>query len=271
MSGPTDVPERTVLDLLLAGSRLPVEAVERLIAGDRRAEDLLLEVIGSRAVRDDSWAPVWAIVALGERRSARALPGLLDCIRRGSDIVHEAVEFALLRYGEAAIDPTLAYLGENPGLEGRVHLYASLAATRAPRAVDYLIRQLRQDEECAAPIAWALAETGDPRAVAAIEKEAQRTGGRDADVAEALEAARGGEDLTNPLQEDWRTHWAFDEEEEEATSEAEEEPETMRDEESSLDLTPRYFDVRCPVCESQLEYDSKEGESRVLRAQKKQR
>jgi hypothetical protein len=127
---------------------------------------------------------------------------------------------------------------------------------------------LRLDEDCVAPIAWALAETRDARAVAAIEQESRRLGGREPEVAEALEAARGSDDLSNPLLEDWREHWTFDEEAEEEP-EADDEPEAMRDEEGGLDLAPRYFDVHCPVCESHLEYDSKEGEARVLRTPRK--
>jgi hypothetical protein len=209
-------------------------------------------------------------VALGERRSRRALPAILDCIRLGSDLVHEAVEFALLRYGPEVVDPVIRFLEENPGLEGRVHLYAVLGSTKTPRAIDWLIARLRLDEECVAPVAWALAETRDPRALAAVEREAARLGGREPELQQALDGVRTGDDLSNPLHADWRSHWAFqDEDDEDAAAEEEGEPETMRDEdESGLNLQPRWFDVRCPCCEAQIEYDSVEDEARVLRSPK---
>ncbi len=270
MGGPTVVQLRTVLELVLAGSRLPQQAVLALIAGDDQGEDLLIEIARSRAVRDDAWAPVWALVTLGERRSPRALPAILDCIRTGSDLVHEAVEFALLRYGESAVDPILGFLDENPALEGRVHLYSVLAASRVRRAIDYLIGQLRLDEECAAPLAWALAETRDSLAMAAIERESQRLGAREPELSEALEAARGTDDLSNPLFQDWRAHWTFEEEDDaDADADAEQEPDTLNDEEDGLNLQPRYFDVRCPVCESQIEYDSREDQTRVMKVPRK--
>ncbi|MBI2931173.1 MAG: hypothetical protein HYY16_05940 [Planctomycetes bacterium] len=269
MGEPTAVPLRAILDLFLAGSQLPVKTIEALIAGDEHAEDLLIEVVRSQAVRDESWAPVWALIALGERHSMRALPAILECMRSGTDLVHEAVEFALLRYGEAAVDPILRFLDDNPALDGRVHLYSVLAAGHTPRAIEYLIAQLRRDEDCVGSVAWALAETRDPGAVAAIEREAHRFGSREPELGEALEAARGTDDLTNPLLADWRTHWTF--EEGDIPSEDDPEPETMRDEEDGLNLQPRYLDVHCPICESHLEYDVQEDQARVLRGGRQRR
>lgn len=269
MAKTTESSLRAVFEVLTAGSQLPVRAMEQLIRGDERGEQLLIEVLRSRAVRDESWGPIWAIVALGERRSARALPFILECMLNGTDMVHEAVEFALLRYGAGAIDALLRFMDENPGLEGRVHLYSALATSRAPQAIDYLIAQLRRDEDCTASVAWALATTRDPRAVAAIEREVERTPKHDPELDEALAAARGDEDLRNPLLEDWRTHWVFEDAPAEE-SDVEHDLETMRDEDAGgLNLQPRFFDVHCPVCESQLEYDSVENETRVLKRLKR--
>lgn len=264
MGKPSESYLRTVFDVLTAGSQIPVRPMEELIQGDDRAEGLLIEILRSRALRDESWGPIWAIIALGERRSPKALPVILDCMLNGTDMVHEAVEFALLRYGAAAVDPILAFLEDHPALEGRVHLYSALAATKAPKAVDYLVGQLRRDEDCVASVAWALATTRDPRAIEAIERKAQRVGRKEPEIQDALTAARGDEDLSNPLLADWRTHWLFEDGSDELP-EPEGEPETMRDDDDGLNLQPRYFDVRCPVCESHLEYDSMENETRIFR------
>ena len=258
---------RNVLELFKAGSQIPVRAVEELIGADAGAEDLLIEVLRSRAVRDESWAPLWAIIALGERRSLKSAPAILACMREGNNLIHEGVEFALLRLGASVVDPILQFLEDNPGLEGREHLYAVLAHARTPRAVDYLIGQLKRDEECVASVAWALAETGEPRALEAVREACRRLGSRQPDLQESIDAARAEGDLENPLLKDWRTHWVW--EDDAATGE---EPEEEQEEEAwgvtesgDLDLAPRWFDVTCPVCTSRLEYDSKEDEVSVLK------
>ena len=126
---------RHVLELCKAGSRIPVETVEALIAGDGGAEPVLVDLVRSRAIREDAWGPLWAIVVLGERRSMAGLPAILEAARFDNDIVHEGIEFALGRYGAAAVDPILNFLRDNPGLDGRVHLYTALARTRDRRAL----------------------------------------------------------------------------------------------------------------------------------------
>src|SRR5262245_17676908 len=150
---------RNILELFKSGSQIPVRAVEDLIAADGSADDLLIDVLRSRAVRDESWAPLWAIIALGERHAFRAAPAILGCMREGNNLIHEGVEFALLRLGPGVVEPILQFLEDNPGLEGREHLYAVLSHYRTRRAVDYLVAQIRRDEDCVAALAWALAET----------------------------------------------------------------------------------------------------------------
>jgi len=261
---------RNILELFKAGSQIPVRAVEELIAGDSMVDDLLIEVLRSRAVRDESWAPLWAIVALGERRTFKGAPVILACMRDGNNLIHEGVEFALLRLGPGVVDPILQFLEDNPGLEGREHLYAVLAHFRTRRAVDYLVAQIRRDEDCVTALAWALAETREPRAIEAINEAVRRMGAREHNLAEPLKAAASGEDLGNPLLEDWRKHWVWDEDEMDVADE--EEPQELPwggVDESGLDLTPRWYDITCPGCLSRLEYDSREDEVKVLKGKLK--
>ena len=264
---------RHALELCKSGSRIPVESVEALIAGDASVEPILVDLVRSRAVREDAWGPLWAIVTLGERRSLAGLAAILEAARSDNDIVHEGVEFALSRFGVAAVEPTLAFLRDNPGLDGRVHLYSALARSRDRRALDYLIRQLRLDEDCMGAIAWSLAETRDPKSVAALEMITARFGPRDPELVEALEAAVNPPAEEAPLAEDWRSHWTWLDEECAETAEEAAEPATTAAEEEGEGPTflPRCYDVRCPVCRSELEYDTSDGSVKVTQARNERR
>jgi hypothetical protein len=257
---------RHVLELCKAGSRIPVESVEQLIRGEAAVEPLLVDLVRSRAIREDAWGPLWAIVVLGERRSAAGLPAILDAARTDNDIVHEGIEFALARYGAEAVEPILAYLRDNPGLDGRVHLYSALARSRDRRALDFLIRQMRLDEDCMGAIAWALAETRDPKSVAALEGIVARFGARDPELHEALEAAVNPPAEETAAEEDWRTHWTWLDEETAETVEESSEPASQGNAEEEAEgpsFLPRCYDVRCPVCRSEMEYDTSDGSVRV--------
>jgi len=265
---------RHVLELCKSGSRIPVETVATLIEGDAAVEPLLVDLVRSRAVREDAWGPLWAIVVLGERRSPAGLPAILEAARTDNDIVHEGIEFALGRYGAAAVDPILAFLRDNPGLDGRVHLYAALARSRERRALDFLIRQLRLDEDCMGAIAWALAETRDARAVAALEAITARFGRRDAELAEALEAAINPPAEEAAPDEDWRAHWTWLDEESVESSEESGEPAaagTAEEEGEGPTFLPRCYDVRCPVCRTEMEYDTSDGSVKVTQPKNERR
>ncbi|MBI4564307.1 MAG: hypothetical protein HY716_06410 [Planctomycetes bacterium] len=252
---------RHVLELCKSGSRPPVETVSALIASDPSVEPLLIDLVRSRALCDAFWAPLWAVVILGERRCEAALPALLEALTCRNDLIHEGVEFALLRFGRDAVGPILQFLDEHPGLNGRVHLYAVLACAQDRRALDYLIAQLRRDEECMGAIGWALTQTRDPHAMSALERMAARFGKRDPDLQEAWEAAQTPQPTANPLLAEWRTHWAWLEDEESETEPEEPAPE---EEEEGPSFLPRCYDVPCPVCRSQLEYDTRDGSVKVV-------
>ncbi len=257
---------RDIIALFQAGSALPVRPMERLIAADEGVDPLLVDLLRSRAVRDDSWAPLWAIIVLGERRAVRCASDILGAMRDGNSLLHEAVEFAMLRFGDGIVDLILQFLDENPGLEGRLNLYGVLSHYRTPRAIEFLIAQLRRDEDCVGSVAWALAESRHPAAIAALRAAALRSGA-DPEIREALKAATGPlEDLNNPLLEDWRKHWVWQEDdEEESPSEAPTDELAWGDPENDLELTPRYYDLSCPICSSRLEYDTHEDDVHVLK------
>ncbi len=257
---------RDVIELFQAGSALPVRPMERLIHADESAEPLLVDMLKSRAVRDDSWAPLWAIIILGERRAVRCAPDILAAMRDGNSLLHEAVEFAMLRLGEGIVDLILTFLDENPGLDGRLNLYGVLSHYRTPRAIEFLIAQLRRDEDCVGSVAWALAESRHPAAIAALRAATARAGA-DPEIREALKAATGPlEDLNNALLDDWHKHWVWQEaDEEESSSEAPVDELAWGDPENDLELTPRYYDLSCPICSSRLEYDTHEDNVNVLK------
>lgn len=254
-----------VFELFKAGMRIPVPAMEKLIHADSSVEPLLLEILRSRAVEDDVWAPLWTLIVLGERRAARAIPAILDCVTRGQEGLREGVEFALLRMGARAEEPVLRYLKAHEGSPARLHLMGVLAHLRTERAVAYLIDQFRPESKDFIPVAWLLAESGHPRAIKALESAVREFPGEPG-LGEPLAARRRGEDLHNPLLGDWRTQWAWKDEEilpGRAAEEAPPEPDGRAREDSPF--LPRAFDLSCPVCQSRLEFDSHTGDSRVTR------
>ena len=162
---------RHILELCKAGSRIAVETVEALIAGDPSVEPLLIDLVRSRAIREDAWGPLWSIVILGERRSPAGVAAILEAARTDNDIVHE--DRVALGPRRAAA-PILAFLRVNPA--STAASVPALARSRERRALD-LIRQLRLIPTKGA-IAWALAETRDPE-TAGAEAITARFGQRD--------------------------------------------------------------------------------------------
>lgn len=258
-----------VLELFKAGAKIPVSAMEDLIAGPPLVEDVLIEVLESRAVVDESWAALWSLVILGERRSVKAIPAILACVSRGNNIVAEGAEFALLRLGPRALRPTLDYLRAQPGVAGRIHLFALLAELRVPEAIDGLLREFCPEAKDFVDIGWMLASSRDDRAIAALQAAVDEFGGPMPDLKEPLDAVRRGDDLTNPLTGDWRTCWHWDIE---AETETDADPDDeIREhfpadkEEPDLGLAPSTYDLTCPVCSSELELDIRDDSVEVRR------
>ncbi len=250
-----------VVELFKAGIEIPIPALEKLIAGDAGVDDLLVDLLRSRAVEEGAWAALWALVALGERRCLRAVPDILGCLDRGHEVLREGVEFALLRIGGRAQDAVIRFLRDHEESPGRLHLLSYLSHVGSPRAIACLADQFRPESRDFIPVAWLLAGSGDLRALETLEA-AVREFPDEPGLAEPLEAIRGGDDLTNPLLGDWRTLWPW-------TQEAPAPPEPPPREERTADredpgYQPRAFDVACPACRSRLEFDSHTGESRVV-------
>ena len=199
-----------VLELFKAGPRTPVQAIEQLTAGPPAVEEVLLDLFDSPPVREESWAALWTLVVLGERRSMRALPALFAAAGSGNNIVTEGVEFALLRLGERAVGPVLDHLNAHPDAPGRIHLLALLAEHPNTRAVNALLRAFCPEARDFADVGWLLAQTRDPRATAALERAVQEYATYIPDIREPLEAYLKKVDLTNPLNTDWRVCWSWD-------------------------------------------------------------
>ena len=253
-----------VLELFKAGMRMPVSVIEQLIAADAGVEPVLIDVLRSRAVDDDSWAPLWTLVVLGERRCARAIPEILGCLERSNEVLRNAIESALLRMGPPAEEPVLHYLKEHEESEARMHLLSVLATIASEKSVAFLIEQFRPESVDYVALGWLLAGCGRSEGVQALEK-----GLRDfpePGLAEPLLALHKGEDLRNPLLNDWHTQWTWEEETSSQDSEEEDSEEAQADDtrEEGPEFAPRHYDVNCPVCRSHLEFDSHTGESRAL-------
>ena len=101
---------------------------------------------------------------------------------------------------------------------------------------------------------------------AALEGIVARFGARDPELHEALEAAVNPPAEEAPAEEDWRTHWTWLDEETAETVEESSEPASQGNAEEDAEgpsFLPRCYDVRCPVCRSEMEYDSSDGSVKV--------
>jgi hypothetical protein len=258
-----------VLELFKAGRHLPIAAIEKIIAADGSVDDPLIGVLRSRAVDDDTWGPLWALVALGERRTGRAIPAILECLDRGHEVLRDGVEAALLRMGTHAQGAVLRYLQAHEGTPARLHLMSVLAHLGTDRAVEYLLDQFRPESKDFVAIAWLLAESGHPRALKALETAVQEFP-TEPGLKDPLESLKRGEPLANPLLGNWREQWIWkDDAPEEPTpsvsQESAPEAEPARPVKESCEFAPRAYDLECPACRSRLEFDSHTGDARVVK------
>jgi len=187
-------------------------------------------------------------------------------MREGNNLIHEGVEFALLRLGAAAVDPILQFLEDNPGLEGREHLYAVLA-TPGPRAPSIISSASSSATRSASPASPGRSRRPASRARWMPSAKPAAGWGPGSPTCRNRSTPPAPRGPRKPLLKDWRTHWVWDDDEaagEESEDEPEEEAWGVTDS-GDLDLSPRWYDVTCPVCSSRLEYDSKEDEVNVLK------
>lgn len=110
-----------------------------------------------------------AVMAIGESADATMLPALLDRLGAEPDFfVRDNVIWAIVRMGDAAVEPTIALL-DDANAQVRFHAAHALSKLGDERAVDALLRALADtDASVVQKATYALGSIGDVRALPAL-------------------------------------------------------------------------------------------------------
>ena len=145
-----------------------VEALSRAAEGSEAEAALIAAVAGWE--EDESFAPLWAMVALARIASCRAIPALLPIFDSDADFFHEAASEVMVAaarsHGDEILDPIEQYIEDRANSDssgGYIHAYAPFAAlTASPRAKEFLMRMVEEDDTYYFSIAGDLLKFRDP-------------------------------------------------------------------------------------------------------------
>jgi hypothetical protein len=171
--------DEPVARLFDSGEELPKAAREAVLDGGSVVVDDLIDILEDRGLWDEDapgqgWAPIHAAELLGEIGDERALPALYGVLRiiDPDAVLDDAIEEAILQFGEAAIKPGRAELKSwnDVFLIDLAHLFARLDV-RKKSVLQVILKFFLKDPEHGAPL---LAEYGDPAGRDAIDVVLQR-------------------------------------------------------------------------------------------------
>jgi len=194
-------------ELTRARERPPAEAIAALGAAGEAAVQPLLDLLGGLDVDADDWTPVWIAVALGEIRSPRAVPALLELLALPEgDVLAEAAAEALARTGAHALSGLLIFTRNAPAWEARAAGYAAIGLIPGDASLAFLVEALDRDVLLWSAIANALADLGDARALPALRALCPKCEEREAEpVREAIAILEGTHPpYPNVLKRPWR-------------------------------------------------------------------
>ncbi len=193
-------------ELLLTGSVPPVRAVETLVAVGAPAVSPLVQLLEDIDPDDDDWSPLWAATALGELRSADAVPALLRLLALPEgDVLAEAAVEALAKIGVPALPALLPFTRNAREWETRHYGYTAIGLIPSDESLRFLIGALDADAMLWSSIAMALGELGDRRALPALAALVARCDAREAPaVKESIAILEGRQPpYPSPLAEPW--------------------------------------------------------------------
>lgn len=145
-----------------------VETLSREAEGSEAEAALIAAVAGWE--EDESFAPLWAMVALKGIASCRAVPTFLPIFDSDADFYHEAASEAMVAavrsHGDELLDQIEQYIEDRVNADsngGYIHAYAPFAAlTQSSRAKEFLMRMFEEDDTYYFAIAGDLLRFRDP-------------------------------------------------------------------------------------------------------------
>jgi HEAT repeat protein len=151
-------------------------------------------------------------VALGEIRSPRSTRHLLHLLELPEgDTLSEAAVEALAKIGAPALPEIMAFARAVSGWEARQHAYTALGLIPGDASLQFLTSALGRDPLLWNTIASALADLGDPRAVAPLKNLLARCDEREAPaVREAINILEGRQpQYPRQHMQDWRERYSW--------------------------------------------------------------
>jgi HEAT repeat protein len=196
----------------ISGARgeMPEAAIEDLLALGEPAVEQLLGLLDSVEPDEDDWTPYWTVVALGELRSPRAVPALLQLLRLPEGgVLAEAAAEALIKTGPPAAAVLPVFIRNTPEWEARQLAYHALGNIPSDASLAVLVEALDRDALLWSSIAAALADLGDRRAVPALRSALAKCDEREASAfREAIDILEGRHPPhPKPHLTDWRERY----------------------------------------------------------------
>ena len=189
---------RSLVERMVAAGEWPEPALmEQIVAAGDEAVEPLLEVLGTEPEGWPEEAPLYnAVGLLSEIRPPRAIPALVDVIRRFKSETGDAAGDAIARYGAEGFEALLELI-RDPSIVGylRLHLItdARQAASEDPGKLSRLAELLRQLFAEIVPVAREYLKGG--------HRALELDGGDDPDDDVAMNAIPPDEDLALPGRE----------------------------------------------------------------------
>jgi HEAT repeat protein len=216
-----------ILGLFTSGSSMPVKEMEELIKDEsNEIPPFLMKIISSPEIIETSYASLWSIIILGEKREVMAIPFLLDIFFTDYDILCEATIEALVKIGKDSVLDVINFIENTEDSTIRSYGYEVLGYINNKDTFNYLIRKLKEDEDCLYQICHSLVSSHNKEAILHLKKILnEEFDGIHPDIEECIEVLEGKRkrDLTNNwLFLNWKDRWMFLEEREELYDENEE-------------------------------------------------
>jgi len=185
--------ESLVGELVRARGEPPVDAIRALSQAGEAAVEPLLATLNETEPDEDDWTPLWITVTLGEIRSPRALPALIELLKLpDGDILSEAAVEALAKIGLPSLPALMELSRSARDWEARHYAYSAIGLIPGTESLVLLTGALETDALLWSSIAMALADLGDKRAVTALSRILTKCDERESpQVREAIDILTG--------------------------------------------------------------------------------
>ena len=195
-----------------SGSSAPREAMDALVRKGEASVEPLMELLDAIEPDQDDWTPLWVTITLGEIGNPRAVGRILKMLELPEgDVLSEAAVEALAKIGVPALPELMSFARSARGWEARHYAYIAIGLIPGDASLQFLISALGRDPVLWNTLAMALADLGDPRAVAPLKTLLAKCDEREAPaVREAIDILEGRHPPYPKLHaQDWHERYSW--------------------------------------------------------------